>query len=373
VTEPTPDARAGVLARLLGVGLTAKLLIANGSLVALCAVATWLLARSAEALPADVQSELLLLVLAIGTPLGVGANTLVLRSALAPLRELERVARAVQGGDEAARAVPGAVHDPQTDRVVAVLNAMLDALAAQRRQLAQLSGREMAALETERQLVARELLEGVGQTCAAVQIELQAVVNRLGREPADLAAARDQAIGLVARVRSAYDVVRQRAQGLRPAVLDDLGLVAALHSFAQRWRVAHDLAVVVDAAERSPRLPAPIETALYRVAEEAVANAARHADASRVAIRLRRDRDAIELRIVDDGRGFDAERPASPALGLAAMRERIALVGGQLTVASRPGAGVSVVARVPLTGALDADLEVEIGGRGDGRPLGAAD
>jgi signal transduction histidine kinase len=140
------------------------------------------------------------------------------------------------------------------------------------------------------------------------------------------------------------------------AALDDLGLGPALRSATQRWGGTHRWVVTVEAAEASPRLPAPVEIALYRVAEEAVANAAHHAAASCVSVRLRRDREAVELRVVDDGTGFDAAHPASPALGLAAMRERLAPVGGQLVVASRPGAGVSVVARVPLTSELTSDL-----------------
>jgi two-component system, NarL family, sensor histidine kinase UhpB len=366
VTDPSSRARAGVVARLLGLGLTAKLLVANGSIVALWGVATWLLARDAVAAPRAAQYELLLVVLTVGTLLGVGANAVVLRSALAPLRELERVARAVQAGDQAARATPGAVHDPQTDRVVVVLNAMLDALADQRRQLALLSEREMEAFERERGLVARELLDEVGQTCAAVQVGLQAVVNRLGREPLEAAAARAQAAALIELVRRVQDTVRSRAQGLRPPALDELGLAAALRSAAQRWGGAHDMAIAVDVGDASPRLPAPVETALYRVAEEAVANAARHAEASRVQLWLRCDRGGVELRVVDDGCGFDVEHPASPALGLAAMRERVAQVGGELAVASRPGAGVSVVARVPLPPTRPGEPDRE----SVGRPVG---
>jgi two-component system, NarL family, sensor histidine kinase UhpB len=369
VSRPTAAARSGVAARLLGIGLSAKLLIANGSIVALWGAATWQLARDAASATTAAQYELLLAVLAIGTVLGVGANALVLRSALAPLRELERVARAVEAGDQVARAVPGLVHDPQTDRVVAVLNAMLDGLAAQRRQLAQLSGREMAALETERQLVARELLGEVGQSCAAVQVGLQAVVNRLGRERAEVAAARAQAAGLIELVRGVNDAVRSRAQGLRPAALDDLGLVPALRSATQRWSETHGLRVALDAAAAGPRLPAPLEVALYRVAEEAVANAGRHAGASRVDVRLHREGDGVELRIVDDGRGFDTAHLAAPALGLASMRERVALVGGELVVASRPGAGASVVARVPLTAATLKERDGQAGIAGDTEPV----
>jgi signal transduction histidine kinase len=184
--------------------------------------------------------------------------------------------------------------------------------------------------------VARELLEEVGQCCAAVQVGLQAVANRLGREPVDAAAARAQAVALIELVRGVGDAVRRRAQGLRPAALDDLGLVAALSSAAGRWGETHGLTVVLDATEAAARLAAPLETALYRVAEEAVANAGRHAGASRVEIRLRRGSGWAELHVVDDGRGFDAAHPAAPALGLAAMRERVALVGGDLVVASQP-------------------------------------
>jgi hypothetical protein len=131
MTPPSPS-RPGALARLLGVDLTAKLLIANTAIVVGWAVATWLVAQRAAALPSVSPYELLAAVVAVGILLSLGANLLVLRSALAPLRALERVARAVQRGEQGARARPGAVHDRQTDRVIAVVNGMLDALEAQR-------------------------------------------------------------------------------------------------------------------------------------------------------------------------------------------------------------------------------------------------
>jgi hypothetical protein len=190
----------------------------------------------------------------------------------------------------------------------------------------------------------------------------------------DAVAARAQAVGLIELVRGVQDTVRSRAQGLRPAALDDLGLLPALRSAALRWGEAHGLSVELDAPDASPRLPAPLETVLFRVAEEAVANAGRHAGAARVEVRLRRGADWAELQIVDDGHGFDAAQPAAPALGLAAMRERVALVGGELSVASQPGLGVSVVARVPLTPTSTTSVGVGsgVGHGGDGSRLDCA-
>ena len=137
---------------------------------------------------------------------------------------------------------------------------------------------------------------------------------------------------------------------MHPRVLDDLGLVAALDWLARQTRTQSPLDVQVEATDFDPPIPAPLAAALYRVAQEALRNAARHADAKRVDIRLRRDGTSAVLEIEDDGQGFDvalAEK-RRPGMGLFSMRERIGLVGGRFIVHSTPERGTRVVAIVPL-------------------------
>lgn len=341
--------------RLLGVSLTGKLLVAHGAIVTLWVATAWVVARASGDGPSVLQYELLGLVVLVSALLGVGASALILRSALAPLRELERVARAVENGDRRARARPRGVHDPQTDRVIAVTNTMLDAIEAQRREveraadrLAQLSAREMQAREEERRAVARELLEDVGQSCAAMRLGLQVVANRLRRDAIEPETMRARIEGLLELARGIHDVVLLRAQGLRPSGLDDLGLVPALRSACLRWSAAYGRPVDLVDNDGPTRMASAVEITLFRVAEEAVANAAHHGQPSRIEVRVRQSARGVELRVADDGRGFDAARADAWALGLLGMRERLALVGGHLRIISHRGAGTTVVADVPV-------------------------
>jgi two-component system sensor histidine kinase UhpB len=334
-----------LLDRALAIPLTAKLLVANGAIVAAVALAVaWLVVTRA-----DLGGAPLLLLVVAATGFSLLANAVVVRSALAPLRELERVAAAVEAGDGSARARLGLVRDPQTERVTLLTNRILEAHEAQRATLARLTGREMAGREEERRSVARELREEIGQTCAALAVGLKSLRDALEDEAADRAPLRARADGLVELVRGAYDAVHARAQGLRPSALDDLGLVPALRSAAARWGAELGTSVDVVAEGTAPRPGSPVGTVLYRVAEEAVANAARHGRASYVAVALRGRDGWMELEVADDGGGFDAAAvDPGQALGLLGMRERLALVGGGLTIASSPEEGTVLRARVPL-------------------------
>ena len=347
-----------LLDRVLAVPLTAKLLIANGAIVATVAMAVaWLVFSRA-----DLGGAPLLLLVVAATAFSLLANAVVVRSALAPLRELERVAAAVEAGDGGARARLGLVRDPQTERVTVLTNRILDAHEAQRATLARLTGREMAGREEERGSVARELREEVGQTCAAIALGLKALRSALDDAAADPAARRARADGLIDLARGACDVVHARAQGLRPSALDDLGLVPALRSAAARWSEELGTRVDVVADGTPPRPGSPIGTVLYRVAEEAVANAARHGRAGYVAVALRTRTGWIELEVADDGAGFDvAAVEPGQSLGLLGMRERLALVGGELKIASSPEDGTVLQARVPLPSEPGATPEPIVG------------
>jgi signal transduction histidine kinase len=162
----------------------------------------------------------------------------------------------------------------------------------------------------------------------------------------------DDSIGIV---EAALERVRSLSQELRPAVLDDLGLAAALRSYADRQaqRAGFQARVTADLPEA--RLPAEVETASFRVTQEALTNVARHARAAHVEVHLRREGDVFELAIHDDGVGFDvpaarAQAAQGGSLGLLGMQERVLLMGGEIKIDSAPNQGSRILARFPLEG-----------------------
>jgi PAS domain S-box-containing protein len=236
------------------------------------------------------------------------------------------------------------------ERPVRVIGSMLD--VTERHREAELRDhllRQVISAEEEaRRRLARDLHDGLGQTMSALLPRL-----RLLEDAATPEHVRDQVLALQRVVEAAAQELRLLARGLHPAVLDELGLVAALERCCVDYTQAHGVrAEVFATGPESGRLPPSVETALYRVAQEALSNVARHAAAHSVAVVVQRHPGSVQMIVEDDGRGFDpaAPRPADagPRLGLIDMRERAALLGGTFVVESRPGAGTTVCVRVPL-------------------------
>jgi signal transduction histidine kinase len=325
--------RRGIRLAALRVPLVVKLVGANVGLVAL------LLALAAYEQVAITPRVLLVAAAAIVV------NAVVVLIALHPIRELESVARRVWRGDYAARVERSAVADNEVLRVGSMFNILLDGLESDRARMRELARDVIDAGDRERSALARELHDSTAQRVAALQFELSAAA-REANDP-DLArrlhAARDAAEGIL-------EELRQLSQSVHSAVLDDLGLSAALKRLARDAGNGNAIDFDVDAEIGNSRLPRNIEAALFRVAQEAVYNATRHASARRVQIHLRRAGPQVSLQVHDDGRGFRAaaamDQPTSR--GLASMRERLALVDGRLTIDSAPDAGTTVTATVPL-------------------------
>ena len=142
--------------------------------------------------------------------------------------------------------------------------------------------------------------------------------------------------------------VRRLAVELRPKALDDFGLVPALERLTQTFAEQTGLAVDFEPALAGERLPAEVETALYRIVQESLTNVVKHARARRVSVLLMRKDRAVVAVVEDDGRGFDPQAPRDGGFGLVGMRERVALLDGRLQVESREGAGTTLVVEVPL-------------------------
>jgi PAS domain S-box-containing protein len=236
------------------------------------------------------------------------------------------------------------------DRVApAIERGRLDeAVRAGREQLKALSRRLLSAHEEERRGLAVELHDELGQVLTAVKINLES----LRRSAAELGPVhlRDA----IASVDRAMETVRALALDLRPSVLDDLGLPAAVRWYADRFARTTRIEVHL-AVDAVPHLPAELEIACFRVAQEALTNVARHAQARNVWVDLHPLAEALDLRVRDDGIGFDASVARQRAIGgasvgLLGMQERIALAGGEYELLTRPGAGTEVRARLPLGG-----------------------
>ncbi len=225
------------------------------------------------------------------------------------------------------------------------------ALRHARLRLQALANRMLEMQETERRHIARELHDEIGQSLTAIKLNLEALAQRIGDGAARGLA--DEIAGVAGEV---LDQVRRLSLDLRPPQLDDLGLRAALHWLVKRHARDGDPRVELVAPEDLPRLDAEAETACFRIAQEALTNALRHAGATRVRIALDVDDGRFCLDVSDDGRGFDVEAAqaralAGTSLGLVGMSERAALAGGEIHLTSREGEGTHLCARFPLVAA----------------------
>jgi signal transduction histidine kinase len=219
-----------------------------------------------------------------------------------------------------------------------------------RRELAEADRRDLlqqltTVQENERRRIARELHDQMGQHLAAVGLGLKFVKD----STPDPSPQRDRLQSLQALTDQIGREVHNLALELRPTALDDLGLPAAVANYTEGW--SERSAIEIDfqkAGSWEGRLPAPVETALYRVIQEALTNVLKHARARRVSVVLQRSAGVVSAVIEDDGKGFDPDSLTTHRLGILGMRERAALVGGTLTVESTPGSGTTVLARIPL-------------------------
>ena len=219
--------------------------------------------------------------------------------------------------------------------------------------LQRLSRRAMEVLESERRYLARELHDEIGQVLTAVKINLESVTRQV-TDPA----LKERLSDSIEIATTALNQVRQLSLDLRPAQLDDLGLIAALRGHLDRQASVGQLTARFSAPEQPVRLKPEVETACFRVAQEALTNVLRHGRARNVWLDLSVEDGVVNLSVRDDGVGFELHGTgdravASESLGLLSMQERIGLVGGKLSVESSPGRGTAIRATIPIDGRGD--------------------
>jgi signal transduction histidine kinase len=203
--------------------------------------------------------------------------------------------------------------------------------------------RVVEAQELERTRLARELHDETGQSLTSVLLGLRGVEEARSAEETRYAAAAVREL-----VVQTLQGVRRLAVELRPSALDDFGLMPALERLTDTFSAQTGVAVELESTLTSARLPAEIETVVYRIVQEALTNVTKHAQASRVSVFLARKDGAVAAVVEDDGVGFEPAQGEDGGLGLLGMRERVELMGGRFTVESRGGAGTTIAVEVPL-------------------------
>lgn len=311
----------------------------NGGVLGIVAV---LLLVTPVTISAPIKLEQAVIVGA-GLVATLAANAWLLRQAVGPL---ERLAQRMETVDLLRRGERLEVHrGDEIGRLVGSFNRMLDRLEGERHE----SGRRVvAAQESERIGIARDLHDEVGQVLTGVLLQLNAIADTVPEQRSEIGEATQA-------VRAALDEVRRISSDLRPELLEHLGLVSALTELSRSFQRASGVEVERRFEPSLPTLSDDSELAVYRVAQEALANIARHARANHVLIGLASGPGRVVMRVVDDGCGFSGAPEESG--GLRSMRERSLLVGGALAIKHAAAGGVEVRLEVPAT---TAKTQVEV-------------
>jgi signal transduction histidine kinase len=204
---------------------------------------------------------------------------------------------------------------------------------------------EQLAISRERNRLARELHDTLAHTLSGLAVQLDAIATLWKPTPPKAAAMLEEAL---TQTRAGLDETRRALRALRATRLEDLGLGPALGEMAKNVAMRDGLSLDLDIGEEIVDLPAEIEQAYYRVAQEALENAARHAQASHISVSLRQRGGELVLVVADDGRGLANGAQSGDQLGLRGMRERAELIDGQMEVESQPGQGTRISLRSTL-------------------------
>jgi signal transduction histidine kinase len=327
------------LRRILGIPLELKLLGAN---LVILAVAVLVLFGPIHLNPGRLTDVLVV----IGA-LSVGAlvNFALVRLALRPITTLEHVARRVSEGRLSERVPASIVADRELAQLSTTINDMLDKLAAARERMRKLGAEVVYAEEKERARVARELHDSVGQSLAAASFQAAAAAYEIGDHEASSKLAEVRQL-----LRTSIEEIRNVSRSLHPRVTTDLGLPSALEALADATRQRSLIDVKTRVEVSGVVIPPAVSSTMYRIAQEALRNVERHADAGSATLTFLALPGYVELEVTDDGPGLEGSSEEKRAVArFAKMRERLSLAGGDLHIDSTKDQGTRVRAWVGVS------------------------
>jgi two-component system sensor histidine kinase UhpB len=327
---------------LLALPVLFKVLIANSLVILVGAtLGTYLATRIHQ----PNGAEILIGFVTTGWLISVLINFVLLKIAFHPLTQLRETMKRVQGGNPELRA-PLTGQDPEADQLARAFNTMLETLAESSRTRAT---QILTAQEQERKRIARELHDETSQVLTSLLISLKVLEESINGDEA-----RQRIEDTRSLVHQTLRAIRNLSIDLRPSALDDLGLLPALRWYIKEYQQKCKIDVEFVANNFKERLPSELETALYRIVQEALTNTAKYANATRARVSVIEEQDKVTATISDNGKGFDAHTLLKlpwqeRGLGLAGMHERATLLDGSLLINTEPGRGTTIQVTIPLT------------------------
>jgi two-component system sensor histidine kinase UhpB len=324
-----------------------RIAIGNAFVIAIGAIGGTYIVRRLADQAADWW--LIILFLGIGTTLSVMINFWIIKNALRPLRELSSLVDQVQEGESQIDPRLLEPTDPDIYQLAATLDSLVRELNERNLELRALSEHAINALEEERKQIALTLHDDTGQSLSMVIINLERLENQL---PVDEQALLERLAETRQLAQGSLANLRKIVYGLRPAILDDLGLLPAIRWYARTNLEDAGIMVEVTGDNECEALSPQLNSTLFRVAQEAINNIVRHSQATSAEIRLLHKGESVVLEVKDDGQGFDPSSVREQALqlqhlGILGMQERVELVGGTIELASMPGTGTRIQISVP--------------------------
>jgi two-component system sensor histidine kinase UhpB len=336
-----------------------KIVIGNSIIIILGAVGGTILTRLLTNKAADLS--LIVIFAIIGSTLSVLTNSWIISTALKPLSDLRQVVNQIHTGNAHLDIDQLQVADPDIREFARVLQDLLLQLEERNQKLRALSERAITAQEEERKNIARSLHDDTGQALSMLIINLERLENRLPIGDTELRPKLETSRKLAS---DSLAELRKIVYGLRPSMLDDLGLIPAIRWYSRSILEGNGVQVRISLPEEPFELPAHLATTLFRIAQEGINNIMRHAGAKTTDICLTFESQGVHLRIQDDGQGFDPQLIAGSVvnlqhLGLLGMQERAELVGGKVTVESGLGRGTQLNVFVPLPAEIEYDKKFD--------------
>ncbi len=325
-----------------------QIVIGNAIIIIFGAIGGTLITRHLTDIAADVW--LIVVFATIGTALTIVINGWVIRKALKPLRDLSQVFNQHQFEKTGYELDQFRDKDPDIFSLASGLDTLFHQLEKQNLELRALSQRAIQAQEEERKRIARSLHDDTGQALSTLIINLERLERKLLPEETDLIRSM---ISVQDLASNTLHELRKIIYGLRPTLLDDLGLVPAIRWYARSTLEEAGIRVEVNASDEHLVLSPELKTSLFRIAQEAINNIVKHSGASSSVISIFRNETTITLCVEDDGHGFDVNLASTQAIklqqwGILGIRERAELVGAELKLNSAAGQGTSLEVVLPL-------------------------